>query len=85
MWWSQGNFEGSRMFIFISKMTMLKEEILKWIKEHFNIFTKKLVIEDRLKELNSEIIKKGMNNDSYLLEKELLTKQEDILFKEKIF
>ena len=24
-WWTQGNFEGSKMFIFVSKMKMLKE------------------------------------------------------------
>ena len=79
-WWSQGNFKGSRMFIFISKMKMLKENILRWNKVHFNnIFKEKLEIEERLKELNLEIIKNGMKNDSYNLEKELLAKQEEIL------
>ena len=53
VWWSQGNFEGSKMFIFMSKIKMLKEKILRWNKEHFNkIFKEKLEIEDRLKELN---------------------------------
>lgn len=53
MWWAQGNFEGSRMFIFVSKMKMLKEKILRWNKEHFNnIFKEKLDIEERLKKLN---------------------------------
>lgn len=84
-WWSQGNFEGSRMLIFISKMKILKEEILRWNKQHFNIVKEKLDIEERLRELNLEIVKKGMNNDSYLLEKEFLKKQEDILSKEEIF
>lgn len=65
---------------------MLKEKILRWNKEHFNnIFKEKLDIENKLKELNLEVIKKGMNNESYLLEKELLAKQEDILSKEEIF
>lgn len=85
-WWSLGKFEGSKMFIFVSKMKMLKEKILRWNKEHFkNIFKEKLDVENRLKELDQEIIKYGMNNDSYLLEKELLAKQEDILSKEEIF
>ena len=31
-WWSQGNFEGSKMFLFVSKIKMLKEKILRWNK-----------------------------------------------------
>ena len=55
-------------------------------KDHFNnIFKEKLEIEERLKELNLEVIKKGMNNDNYLLEKELLAKQENIFAKEEVF
>ena len=85
-WWSQGDFEGSKMFIFISKMKMLKENMVRWNKDHFNnIFKEKLEIEDRLKELNLEVIKYRMNNDSYKLEKDFLAKQEDILTKEEIF
>ena len=38
-----------------------------------------------MKGLNTEVIKKGMNNDNYMLEKELLTKQQNILAKEEIF
>ena len=72
------------MYIFVSKMKMLKENILKCFKEHFNnIFNEKLEVEERLKELNLEIIKKGMNNESYLLEKELLTKEESIWQRKK--
>ena len=85
-WWSQGEFEGLKMFIFISKMKMLKENILNWNRNHFNnIFKEKLDIEKRLKYLNLEIIKFRMNNGSYELEKELLAKQEDILSKEEFF
>lgn len=69
-WWVQDKFEGSKMFIFISKMKMLKERILRWNQEHFNnIFKEKIDIEDKLRNLNLEIIKKGMNNESFLLEK----------------
>ena len=35
--------------------------------------------------LNEAMIRKGMNNESYLLEKELLGKQEELLSKEEIF
>ena len=85
-WWTQANFVGSKMFIFISKLKLLKENILRWNRDHFNnIFKEKLEIEDKLKNLNQDIIKHGMNYERYNLEKELLTKQEDILTKEEIF
>lgn len=85
-WWKIGKFEGSKMFVFVSKLKMLKERILRWNKEYFNnIFNTKLEIEDQLKILNTKIILNGMNNDSFLLEKELLARQEDILSKEEIF
>ena len=65
---------------------MLKEWILKWNKDHFNnIFKEKIEIEEKLRDLNLEVIKKVMNNDHYLLEKELLVKHEDILSKEDFF
>lgn len=40
-WWNQGRFKGSKMYIFVSKMKMLKEHILKWNKDHFNNISKK--------------------------------------------
>ena len=64
----------------------MKENILKWNREHFNnIFKEKLEIENQLRNLNLEIIKFGMNKESYLMEKELLAKQETILSKEEIY
>ena len=64
-------------------MKMLKEDILRWNNQDFkNIFKEKLEIEDRLKELNLEVIK-YCKNDNCILEKELLAKKEDILTKEK--
>ena len=50
-----------------------------------NIFKEKLDIEKQLKDLNSKVISKGMDNRSYYLEKELLAKQESILSKEETF
>ena len=35
-WWTQAGFEGSKMFIFIYKLKLLKENILRWNREHFN-------------------------------------------------
>ena len=86
LWWTQAKFSGSKMFIFVSKLKMLKENILRWNREHFNnIFREKLDNEEKLKNLNQEIIIHGMNYEKYILEKELLKKQEDILSKEETF
>ena len=74
------------MYFFVNKLRMLKQCILRWNKEHFNnIFKEKFDIENQLKELNSELISNGINNNSYLLEKDLLARQEDILSKEEMF
>lgn len=57
-WWAQDFVEGSKMFVFMSKLKMLKEHILRWNKEHFNnIFKGKAEIENQLRNLNLEIIK----------------------------
>ena len=72
-WWRQADFEGSKMFIFISKLKSLKENMLRWNRLHFNnIFKEKIDIEEKLKLLNQDIIRRGMNFESYSLEKELL-------------
>ena len=85
-WWEQDKVEGSKMFFFVSKLKLLNECILKWNKDHFNnIFKEKIEIENQLRNLNLKIIKLGMNKQSYLLEKELLAKQETILSKEEIY
>ena len=44
-WWAQDSCDGSKMFIFIQKLRMLKDHILKWNREQFNnIFKEKLEI-----------------------------------------
>ena len=74
------------MFCLVSKLKYVKEKILKWNNLHFkNIFKEKLEIEEKIGKLNKEIISKGMNNDSFLLEKEYLLKHEEILAKEETF
>ena len=48
VWRSQGTFVGSKMFIFMSKIKMLKDKILTWNKNHFNdIFKEKLEVESK--------------------------------------
>jgi hypothetical protein len=69
-WWQEDQFEGSRMFCLVSKLKKIKQKIINWNKVHFkNIFQEKLEIEDKMSNLNKEIIAKGMNNESYQLEK----------------
>ena len=85
-WWQDDQFEGSRMFFLVSKLKNLKQKIINWNKLHFkNIFQEKLDIEEKMSNLNKEIIEKGMNNESYLLEKEYILKHEEILAKEEMF
>ena len=85
-WWTQANFVGSKMFVFVSKLKLLKEYILRWNREHFNnIFKEKLETKEKLENLNQETIKYGMNYEKYTLEKDLLRKQEVILSKEETF
>ena len=68
------------MFCFVSKLKSIKEKILKWNKTQFkNIFQEKLDIEEKLEKLNKEVIKNGMNNETYQLEKEYLQKQREIV------
>ena len=85
-WWNEGNLKGSKMFIFMSKLKYIKGKILIWNKEHFeNIFKEKAENEEELINLNKEVIKNSMNNNTFHHEKELLAKQESILAKEEIF
>ena len=85
-WWQEDQFDGSRMFCLVSKLKNLKQKIINWNKIHFkNIFQEKLDIEAKMSNLNKEIIAKGMNYESFQLEKEYLLKHEEILAKEEIF
>lgn len=74
------------MLFFVSKFKMVKENNLKWNKTQFNnIFKDKLHIEKKLEKLNKEVSRKGMNNKTYLQEKEYLLKQDENLAKEEVF
>ena len=85
-WWQEDQFEGSKMFFLASKLKNSTHKILNWNNSHLkNIFKENLDIEDKMSELNKEILMKGRNNESYQLEKECLLKHEEILAKEQIF
>ena len=85
-WWNDDRPQGSKMFCLITKMKNLKRKIKEWNKEHFkNIFKTKIEIEEELNLLNNEVISKGMDNNKYIKEKELMIKHEEILAKEETF
>ena len=74
------------MFFLVSKLKNSTHKILNWNNSHLkNIFKENLDIEDKMSELNKEILMKGINNESYQLEIECLLKHEEILAKEQIF
>jgi len=85
-WLKDKKYEGSKMFLFMSKLKALKNKLLKWNREHFkNIFKEKHKVEQDLNYLNEEVIKKGMESKIYHKEYKLLATYKDILAKEEIF
>lgn len=85
-WWSEVNFQGSKMFCLVNKLKHLKSKLLKWNNEVFgNIFETKISLEKEIADLNEKVFRLGMDQDSFLKEKELLGKYEETLTKEEIF
>lgn len=85
-WWNQISIKGSKMYSLVAKLKIIKNKALEWNKNNFNnIFTEKSTIEQEIVELNNEVIDKGMNECSYLKEKELMARYNVILLKEEIF
>ncbi|GLJ40989.1 hypothetical protein SUGI_0848590 [Cryptomeria japonica] len=85
-WWNGSVFSGLKMFIVANKLKLIKRKLLEWNRENFgNIFDKKLLIEKDLKDVNSEVLEKGMDEHLFLKEKSLLFEYEKILSKEEIY
>lgn len=84
-WWREVKVLGSKLYCFVTKIKHIKRKLLQWNKEHFgDIFASKKTIEEELALLNDKIIRDDMDQDSYLKEKELLLKYEDICPRKKI-
>ncbi|XP_059071401.1 uncharacterized protein LOC131865961 [Cryptomeria japonica] len=82
----ESNFQGSKMFYLNSKLKEIKHKLLYWNKERFkNIFEEKLRIEKEMENVNTEVIRHGMDQVLYETEKRLLGEYEDTLAKEEIF
>lgn len=81
VWWKEvwiGNH--SHLFSFQRKLSHIKAKLRFWNKEHFkNIFEESDKIESELRTLNEKVIEKGMGQEEFLKEKELLGAQSDIL------
>lgn len=74
------------MFIITSKLKLIKRKLLDWNRANFgNIFDKKLLIENDLKNVNIEVLEKGMDEHLFLKEKALLSEYEKTLSNEEIF
>ncbi|XP_059064650.1 uncharacterized protein LOC131856751 [Cryptomeria japonica] len=85
-WWSESLFYNSKMYIVANKPKAIKRKLLEWNREHFsNIFDKKLLVENDLKDVNREVLDRGMDEPLFLKEQILLTEYENILTKEEIF
>ncbi|XP_059073561.1 uncharacterized protein LOC131874284 [Cryptomeria japonica] len=69
-WWSESVFSGSKMFTVTNKFKLIKRTLLEWNREHFgNIFDKKLLVEMDLKDVNKEVLDRGMDEPLFLKEK----------------
>ncbi|XP_059066356.1 uncharacterized protein LOC131857673 [Cryptomeria japonica] len=85
-WWSGSVFLGSKMFIMANKLKLIKRKLLEWNRINFgNIFDKKLSIENDLKDVNTEVLEKGMDEHLFLKEKSLLFEYEKIMSNEEIY
>ncbi|XP_059065753.1 uncharacterized protein LOC131857344 [Cryptomeria japonica] len=84
--WKEEVVSGSKMFIVANKLKIIKRKLLEWNVEHFgNIFERKQLVETKLKAVNTEVLKSGMDEILFLREKTLLKDYEDILAKEEIY
>lgn len=83
-WWKEEQVSGSKAYCLITKLKRIKQRILNWNKEHLKkIFQEKLLLEEELEKFQEGIINRGMENLTYLKEKELRNKYVDILTKER--
>lgn len=86
-WWVEAPFiQGSRMFQFCKKFQWLKLNIKEWNTSSFQkIFQAKSQIENKIKDLNILIIQKGIDQNTYKLQKELNAHLQEILATEELF
>ncbi|XP_057818352.2 uncharacterized protein LOC131031289 [Cryptomeria japonica] len=77
---------GNKAFVFFKKLQFVKEQLKKWNRESFkNIFNEKLSLEEELKQLHEQIILQGMDETTFLKEKELNKVYCEILAREETF
>lgn len=85
-WWKDIEVSGSNLYRVISKLKVIKNNLLRWNKTHFgNIFEAKVKLEEEMSKVNKRVIEKGIDEALYLEEKKLLANYEDILAKEEVF
>ncbi|XP_057863998.1 uncharacterized protein LOC131072015 [Cryptomeria japonica] len=71
---------------FWMRLNFIKNKLKVWNKEVFkNIFEEKTLVESELSNLNEKIIKNGMFQEDYILEKELKSKHAELLAREEVY
>lgn len=72
--------------MFFKKLQFVKEQLKKWNRESFkNIFNEKLSLEEELKTLHEQIILQGMDESTFLREKQLNKVYLEVLVREETF
>lgn len=63
-WWRGFVIEGSASFIFVQKLKMLKECIMRWKREEFGRFnSRKSICLKRIEDLNKKGMNTGLNSE----------------------
>ena len=83
-WWPKDlQIQGSSMFLLHKRLKHIKQKLKEWNQKEFgNIFTSKIIVENKILELNQALIKNGFDKDKndqaekYHQEWERLCKQE---------
>ena len=68
------------------KLKYVKSQIRIWNKQIFkNVFHQKAVVKEQLEEVYNQIIKQGMNDETYSFQKNLQSQWEDLCAKEEMY
>jgi hypothetical protein len=74
------------MFQLIKKLNFIKVKIKNWNISHFkNIFKEKSKLRKEIEELNNFMIKHGMDQNPYELEKSLVSQLDEVLLHEECY
>ena len=85
-WWNEAQVEGSKMHQFSMKLKTLKSRIRVWNKTVFkNVFHEKVIVKEQLQEVYQKIIQEGMNEETFLSQKNLQDQWEELSSREEMY